>query len=109
VGLAPGRHLAVVFGAVTFGGSATPSLTGLSTSDAISLQLDTTHDYWVMGYNDSGDSSYWVLKPAMADNTGTIGIIGGYVTGDHTADTTIGSGGSFSPGYGCPWDAVLAA
>ena len=83
----------------------------LNTSDTISLQLDTTHDYYAMGYNDSGDSSYWGLSPAYGDSySSAAGLVGGYIGGgDYTAVSPIGPGGSFSPGYGCPWDAVLAA
>jgi hypothetical protein len=98
--------------AVTFGGSATPTMSaGLNTSDAINLQLDANHDYYIMGFNDSGDSSYFGISPAFGDSYSSAeGLIGGYIGGgDYTASNPIGSGGSFSPGFGCPWDAVLAA
>jgi hypothetical protein len=96
--------------AVTFGGSATPTLTGMSTSDGIALALDTAHDYWAMAYEDSGDTSYWGIRPATSEGSGSAGLIAGYIGGgDYTAVSPIGSGGGFSTGYGCPWDAVLAA
>jgi hypothetical protein len=96
--------------AVSFGGSSTPTMNaGLNLSDAIALPLDTMHDYYVFGYNDSGDSSFWGLNPASNDvYNSPAGLVGGYITGDQTGVSTIPSG-SQSPGYGCPWDAVLAA
>jgi len=95
--------------AVTFGGSATPTLSaGQNLSDAIALALDTTHDYWVCAYNDTGDSSFWGLKPAVQDNSSTIGVVGGYISGDQTGVSTIPIG-SINSGFGCPWDAALAA
>ena len=94
---------------VLFGGSATPTMSaGYNLSDAISLALDSLHDYWIVGFNDSGDSSFWGFKPAVQDGTGTIGIVGGYQTGDQTGVGTIPIG-SISTGFGDPWDAALAA
>lgn len=94
---------------VTFGGSPTPTMSsGLNTSDAISLALDNTHDYWIAGYNDSGNFEFWGIKPSVADNTATLGLVGGYQTGDGTTTSPIPLG-SFSTGFGEPWDAVFAA
>jgi hypothetical protein len=98
--------------AVTFGGSASPTMAaGLNTSDAIALALDAQHDYYVMAYNDSGDSSYFGISPAFGDSYSSAeGLIGGYIGGgDYTAVNPVGNGGSFSPGFGNPYDAVLAA
>jgi hypothetical protein len=88
---------------VTFGSSATPTMSaGLNLSDAIALQLDTTHDYYVVGYNDSGDSSFFGASPSVADSySSAAGLVGGYVSGDHTADTTLWGGGTLAPGFGC--------
>ena len=97
--------------AVTFGGSASPTLSGLSTSDAIALPLDTIHDYWIIAYNDgSGDTSLWALsQPASPDNySGTALLVGGLLGGDQTAVNPVNAGG-MSAGYGCPFDAILAA
>jgi hypothetical protein len=64
--------------AVTFGGSAAPTLSaGLNLSDAIALALDATHDYYVIAYNDSGDSSFWGIKPAVQDDSNSLGLVGG--------------------------------
>ena len=94
---------------VTFGGSATPAMSaGLNLSDAISLALDASHDYYVAGYNDSGDSSFWGIKPAVTDPSYSLGVVGGYLTGDQTGVSTVAPA-SISSGFGCPWDAVLAA
>jgi hypothetical protein len=94
---------------VTFGSSATPTMVaGLNLSDPIALPLDTTHDYWVIGYNDSGDSEFWGLEPCVADSyAAAFGIVGGYTVGDQTAASTIP--GSWNTGFGCPWDAVLVS
>ena len=93
---------------VTFASSATPTLTGLSLSDAVSLALDVDHDYWLMGYNDSGDSSFWGLKPNQGVGALGASIVGGYVPGDQTAVSPVDVG-SMGTGFGAPWDAVLAA
>jgi hypothetical protein len=93
---------------VTFASSATPTLTGLSLSDAVSLALDVDHDYWLMGYNDSGDSSFWGLKPNQGVGALGASIVGGYVPGDQTAVSPVNVG-SMGTGFGAPWDAVLAA
>ena len=64
--------------AVTFGGSAAPTLSaGLNLSDAIALALDATHDYYVIAYNDSGDSSFWGITPAVQDDSNSLGLVGG--------------------------------
>lgn len=92
---------------VLFGGSATPTmLAGLNTSNNISLQLDALHDYYVIGFNDSGDSQFWGLKPATALASGTLGICGGYIPGDQTGLTTIPSNFPSGTGFGCPWQLV---
>lgn len=92
---------------VLFGGSATPTMVdGVNTSDNISLQLDNTHDYYVIGYNDSGDTSFWGIKPATALGTNTLGICGGYIPGDQTGITTINASFPSGSGFGCPWQLV---
>lgn len=71
--------------AVTFGGSATPTLSvGETDSDPITLTLDSTHDYWVATYIDTVSSPTTFLA-----NVTNSGFAGGYASGDHTADSTI--------------------
>jgi hypothetical protein len=92
---------------VLFGGSATPTMAdGINTSDNISLQLDASHDYYVVGHNDSGDTSFWGLKPAVALNSNTLGTVGGYIPGDQTGLTSIPASFPSGTGFGCPWQLV---
>jgi hypothetical protein len=95
--------------AVTFGSSATPTMSaGMNTSDPISLALDVNHDYYVIGYNDSGDSSFWGYKPAQAQQGTNNYVVGSYQSGDHTSDTSV-SGLISATGFGCPWDLSITA
>jgi hypothetical protein len=95
--------------AVTFGSSATPTMSaGMNTSDPISLALDVDHDYYVIGYNDSGDSSFWGYKPAQAQQGTNNYVVGSYQSGDHTSDTSV-SGLISSTGFGYPWDLSITA
>jgi hypothetical protein len=80
--------------AVTFGSSATPSLpAGANTSDAISLTLDSTHDYWLVAHisNTSANTSIlvWNSIAAPATNSATATPPGGYLIGDQTGVATI--------------------
>jgi hypothetical protein len=82
---------------LTIGGSAAPTLTtpGYVTTDAISLQLDNTHDYWLIVFftNVSANASVSVTCG------GAYALRSGYATGDQTGVTTIPSFGGGSPPY----------
>jgi hypothetical protein len=96
---------------VSFSGSLTPTLTGFSVSDAIALPMDVNHDYYVYGYNDSGDSSFWGYKTAGTPGQSTgPQYIGAYLSdhSDSTGVTTIATG-SWASGFGCPWDLSITA
>jgi hypothetical protein len=73
---------------LTIGGSAAPTLTtpGYVTTDAISLQLDNTHDYWVILYfTNAGANS----TSTGFVNSGLQFLRSGYVGNDQTGVTTI--------------------
>jgi hypothetical protein len=73
---------------LTIGGSAAPTLTtpGYLTSDAINLQLDNSHDYWLIAFftNVGANASAGI-------GYGGAGLLlrSGYATGDQTGVTTI--------------------
>ena len=71
---------------VTVGGSSTPTLSaGFTFSDAITITLDSTHDYWV--------AAHFSSSTAQVGGNATISqdMVGGYISGDHTGDSTIPS------------------
>lgn len=78
---------------VKFGGLSTgiTVTTGHVASDAIALQLDAAHDWWIMfhitGISGTGLSQSFGSAPTAPNNTWS----GGYASGDHTADSTIPS------------------
>jgi hypothetical protein len=84
---------------VLFGGSATPTLTpGQTFSDSISLQLDDSHDFWIVVAFTSGSSASftvptWSLTDAGSpDPTGSVthgDLIGGWHSGDQTGTNPI--------------------
>ena len=48
----PGSLTVIDYTPITWGGTQNPTMsTGLNTSDAVTLQIDTAHDYWFMGYS----------------------------------------------------------
>lgn len=76
--------------AVAFGGVSTDFTMALgdSTSDAISVTLDITHDVYLIFFFDSGVSGSAAF-PAFSTGSAYSGIQGGgFVAGDHTADAT---------------------
>jgi hypothetical protein len=66
------------------------------------------HDYWIAGFNDSGDSSCWGYKPAQAQQGTNNYVVGSYQSGDHTSDTSV-SGLISATGFGCSWDLSITA
>jgi hypothetical protein len=83
--------------AMTIGGNASGTLTspGLIETDAVSLQLDSTHDYWViMFFSDVvGNASLSVAAAVSQYGGATMPMMNfsDIQTGDHTGDTTIPS------------------
>jgi hypothetical protein len=82
---------------MTIGGSAAPTLTtpGYVLTDAISLQLDGTHDYWVILYltNGGANSSVGIVYSGLQL------LRAGYVNNDQTGVTTIPTPTGGSPPY----------
>jgi hypothetical protein len=76
---------------ITWGGSATPTLgSGENVSDDISLALDTTHDYWFLAHFSSTSGLIYVSNVVgVVQSPGIGALYYGYVSGDHTADTTM--------------------
>ena len=76
---------------ITIGGSSTPTLTtpGYVLTDAVSLQLDATHDYWIVIFFANVGANGSVVIPYG----GTI-LRGGYASGDSTGVSTISYTGS---------------
>lgn len=74
----------------TWGSSATPTFgtTGLHLSDAISVAVDTAHDYWVLVYFDATSTGNVAVNTGLG--TQTPDFIPGYQFGDQTA-TAMGS------------------
>lgn len=73
--------------AVRFGGSLTPTIAaGYHLSDSIALQLDSDHDYYLLFHVSAADPGTASISRTTAPTLA--GIIGGYVAGDHTADST---------------------
>lgn len=88
---------------VQFGGSSTPTLAvGVSESDAISLSLDTSHDYWVTLHFTAGASATGRLVAPILTNGGAgnadwdMATLPRYITGDHTGDSPIPAGTSLA-------------
>jgi hypothetical protein len=81
------------FTPITFGGSASPTLaTGVNTSDAISLQIDTTHDYWFLVYGPSQTNFYFTANAQNMNNGLVDAFFAGQapsIPGDITAITPI--------------------
>lgn len=73
--------------ALTFGGSATPTLPiGRTLSDPINMQLDTEHDYYILMHVTAGTSA----SAAILQGSDTPSELGGsFISGDHTADATL--------------------
>jgi hypothetical protein len=76
---------------ITWGGSATPTLgSGENVSDDINLALDTTHDYWFLAHFSSTSGLIYVSNvTGVVQSPGIGALYYGYVSGDHTADTTM--------------------
>ncbi len=75
----PGSYTVIDITPITFqGGNASPTLSsGLNTSDAVSLQIDNSHDYWFFVYGSTN---------VKLNCSATIGVnvgafIGGYMSG----------------------------
>lgn len=74
----PGSLTVIDYTPITFGGTSAPTLaTGLNTSDAITLQIDSKHDYWFMAYSvhQSGKLMYSLPTQFGANTEG--GVISG--------------------------------
>jgi hypothetical protein len=78
--------------AVKIGGTSSPTLSspGLVDTDAISLALDKTHDYWFVIYFTNTGANASVESPSGGPNI----LQNGYIIGDSTGDTTIPSLGT---------------
>jgi hypothetical protein len=78
---------------VTIGGSATPTLTTPSyvLTDPINLQLDSSHDYWVIVFFTSAGAN-----ASVTATTGNSALKGGYYNNDATVLSTIPSIGGGS-------------
>lgn len=86
--------------AVTVGGSATPTLTsGATLTDAISVTVDSDHDYYFIMYVNPATLAGAQFNSATTDTTPNA-ITGQFQLGDHRADATCGVGMSISNIYG---------
>jgi hypothetical protein len=85
---------------VTFGGSATPTLTaGATLSDAIAVTVDSDHDYYLIFYINPSTLAGAQFRAASTDDNPNI-IVGNFQLGDHTADASCGVGLAVSTIYG---------
>jgi len=74
--------------AAAFGTTPTASAPAFVTSDAIALQLDTAHDYWVCYFFDNDGAGYNAALNGGLNPFQPM-TFGQYQAGDHTADNPI--------------------
>jgi len=84
---------------LVFGFTANRQHYAILESDAIALALDTTHDYYLMLYLDN-DGTYNGSVGVPASAAYGSGIVGGYISGDQTAASTVPTGGFGDEGTG---------
>jgi hypothetical protein len=93
----PGSLTVVDYTPITFGATSNPTLaTGLHMSDAITLQIDTAHDYWFMAYSVHQSAVFMLSVGGQYGPNSQGGVISGGTgkTSPYFNDYTDGAAGS---------------
>lgn len=92
----PGSLTVIDYTPITWGGTQNPTMSaGLNTSDTVTLQLDTAHDYWFMAYSvhQTGKTMYSVGSQYGANSQGGVVTGGTGNTAPYFNDYTNGAAG----------------